>query len=44
MRTAINTNLLSALWSKEPSASDIARNLVILPLNDPNPSVWVFEH
>src|SRR5260370_23062949 len=27
MRTAIDTNVLSALWSKEPSASDIARNL-----------------
>ncbi len=27
MRTAIDTNVVSALWSKEPSASDIARNL-----------------
>ncbi len=27
MRTAIDTNVLSALWSREPSASDIARNL-----------------
>ncbi|MGB2621112.1 MAG: type II toxin-antitoxin system VapC family toxin [Candidatus Acidiferrum sp.] len=27
MRTAIDTNVLSALWSKEPFASDIARNL-----------------
>lgn len=27
MRTAIDTNVLFALWSKEPSASDIARNL-----------------
>jgi predicted nucleic acid-binding protein len=27
MRTAIDTNVLSALWSKEPAASDIARNL-----------------
>jgi predicted nucleic acid-binding protein len=27
MRTAIDTNVLSALWSKERSASDIARNL-----------------
>lgn len=27
MRTAIDTNVLSALWSKEPSASVIARNL-----------------
>jgi len=27
MRTAIDTNVLSALWSKEASASDIARNL-----------------
>jgi predicted nucleic acid-binding protein len=27
MRTAIDTNVLSALWSKELSASDIARNL-----------------
>lgn len=27
MRTAIDTNVLSALWSKEPWASDIARNL-----------------
>lgn len=27
MRTAIDTNVLSALWSKEPSSSDIARNL-----------------
>lgn len=27
MRTAIDTNVLSALWSKEPSASDIARTL-----------------
>jgi predicted nucleic acid-binding protein len=27
MRTAIDTNVLSGLWSKEPSASDIARNL-----------------
>ena len=27
MRTAIDTNVLSALWSKEPLASDIARNL-----------------
>lgn len=27
MRTAIDTNVLSALWSKEPSASDIARSL-----------------
>ena len=27
MRTAIDTNILSALWSKEPSASVIARNL-----------------
>src|SRR5437773_12567511 len=28
MRTAIDTNVLSALWSKEPLASDIGRNLV----------------
>jgi len=27
MRTAIDTNVLSALWSNEPSAADIARNL-----------------
>ena len=27
MRTAIDTNVISALWSKEASASDIARNL-----------------
>jgi predicted nucleic acid-binding protein len=27
MRTAIDTNVLSALWSKEPLASDIAGNL-----------------
>jgi len=27
MRTAIDTNVLSALWSKEPLASDMARNL-----------------
>lgn len=27
MRTAIDTNVLSALWSKEPPATDIARNL-----------------
>src|SRR5467141_4221295 len=27
MRTAIDTNLLSARWSKEPLASDIAKNL-----------------
>jgi predicted nucleic acid-binding protein len=27
MRTAIDTNVLSALWSKEPAAPDIARNL-----------------
>src|SRR6266571_7227323 len=27
MRTAIDTNGVSAPWSKEPSASDIARNL-----------------
>src|ERR1700730_9199427 len=27
MRTAIDTNVLSALWSKEPLASDIAKNL-----------------
>jgi predicted nucleic acid-binding protein len=27
MRTAIDTNVLSALWSLEPSASDIAKNL-----------------
>ena len=27
MRTAIDTDVLSAPWSKEPSASDIARNL-----------------
>jgi predicted nucleic acid-binding protein len=27
MRTAIDTNVLCALWSKEPSASDIARKL-----------------
>src|SRR5437762_14130884 len=27
MRTAIDTNVLSALWSKEPLALDIARNL-----------------
>jgi predicted nucleic acid-binding protein len=27
MRTAIDTNVLSALWSKEPSASDIAKSL-----------------
>ncbi len=27
MRTAIDTNVLSALWSKEPLAPDIARNL-----------------
>lgn len=27
MRTAIDTAVLSALWSKEPLASDIARNL-----------------
>lgn len=27
MRTAIDTNVLSALWSRERSASDIARNL-----------------
>jgi hypothetical protein len=27
MRTAIDTNVLSALWSKEPPAPDIARNL-----------------
>jgi predicted nucleic acid-binding protein len=27
MRTAIDTNVLSALWSKESVASDIARNL-----------------
>src|SRR5258708_34235680 len=26
MRTAIDTNVVSDLWSKEPSASDIARN------------------
>src|SRR5260370_1883949 len=27
MRTAIDTNVLSALWSKEPLASDIAKTL-----------------
>jgi predicted nucleic acid-binding protein len=27
MRTAIDSNVLSALWSKEPLASDIATNL-----------------
>lgn len=27
MRTAIDTNVLSALWSKEPFAQDIARRL-----------------
>lgn len=27
MRTAIDTNVLSALWSKEPVASDIAKKL-----------------
>jgi predicted nucleic acid-binding protein len=27
MRTAIDTNVLSALWSKKPSAPDIARSL-----------------
>src|ERR1700687_1508288 len=27
MRTAIDTNVLSALWSKEAFASDIAKNL-----------------
>ena len=27
MRTAIDTNVLSALWSKEPLASETARNL-----------------
>ena len=27
MRTAIDTNVLSALWSKEPAASEIARSL-----------------
>lgn len=27
MRTALDTNVLSALWSKEPLASDIARRL-----------------
>ncbi len=27
MRTAIDTNILSALWSKEPPASEIGRNL-----------------
>lgn len=27
MKTAIDTNLISALWSKEPSAADVARNL-----------------
>src|SRR5437016_7312681 len=27
MRTAIDTNVLSALWSKEPLSSDMARNL-----------------
>ena len=27
MRTAIDTNVLSALWSKEPLAPDIARSL-----------------
>src|SRR3977135_439131 len=27
MRTAIDTNVLSTLWSKEPPASEIARNL-----------------
>jgi hypothetical protein len=27
MRTAIDTNVLSALWSQEPLASDIAKNL-----------------
>jgi predicted nucleic acid-binding protein len=27
MRTAIDSNVLSALWSKEPRASEIARNL-----------------
>jgi predicted nucleic acid-binding protein len=27
MRTAIDTNVLSALWSKKPSAADIARIL-----------------
>jgi len=27
MRTAIDTNVLSALWSKEPLASQVARNL-----------------
>src|SRR5260370_18761336 len=27
MRTAIDTNVLSALWSKESLASDIAKNL-----------------
>src|SRR6202165_1386880 len=27
MRTAIDTNVLSALWSKEPLASDIAKKL-----------------
>jgi predicted nucleic acid-binding protein len=27
MRTAIDANVLCALWSKEPLASDIARNL-----------------
>ncbi len=29
MRTAIDTNVLSALWSKEPFAQDIARRLGI---------------
>lgn len=27
MRTAIDTNILTALWSKEPLASHVARNL-----------------
>ena len=27
MSTALDTNVLSALWSKEPLASEIARNL-----------------
>ena len=27
LRTAIDTNVLSALWSQEPFANDVARNL-----------------
>jgi predicted nucleic acid-binding protein len=27
MRTAVDTNIISALWSREPAASDVAKRL-----------------